>query len=513
MRDKRLLVLLAAAFAAGALAALAHPPFGFWPGFFGWTLLVLVVEGARTRRGAFLAGWTAGFAYFLISCWWVAEAFLVDKQAHGWMAPFAATLLPTGLALFWGVAALVYWRFGPAHAGRPLIFAAVFMVAERLRGMVLTGFPWNPPGAAWEAGGAPSQVAAWIGVYGLSFLTILAFACFAPLLLAGERKRRVGIASLGAFLIAAIWIAGSVRLSNAEVRETRTVVRVVQPDVAQGTKWDEARFRSIVLRYLALTSGEGRRDPDVIVWPEGALPDQLDVLLAPDNWVAGALARSVRPGQTLLMGGYRGEPGPKGEPRWFNSMLVLHDIGPGLRVHGVYDKHRLVPFGEYLPLENIVEKTGVKSLVHVGDGFSPGPRPAPLDLPNAPRVQPLICYESLYPGFTSEAGGRAGWIVNISNDAWFGRSSGPLQHLNLASYRGIEEGLPIVRATPTGVSGVIDPYGRMSPENRLDPGESGVIDARLPAALAPTLYSRLGDSLFWLLIGLSVFSALYRRAD
>lgn len=509
-------MLIAAALASGALAALAHPPFGFWPGFFGWTLLILTIEGARTRWGAFLIGWTAAFAYFLISCWWVAEAFLVDAKAHGWMAPFAATLLPALLGLFWGAAALTYWRFGPSTPWRAFFFTAVFMVFERLRGVLFTGFPWNPPGAAWEAGTAQSQVAAWIGVYGLSFLTILAFTAFAPAILAGDRKKRLGMATVGMLTLIGISVAGFARLPSGPVPTTRTIVRVVQPDVPQESKWDEASFRAIVLRYLALTASPARGalgDPDVIIWPEGALPASLDDLFAPGNWVGPALARSVKPGQTLLMGGYRSEPGKDGRSRYFNSMLVLNDVGPGLKVVGVYDKHRLVPFGEYLPLERVAEATGLKALVHVGDGFSAGPRPAPLNLPNAPRVQPLICYESLYPGFTSEKGGRPAWIVNISNDAWFGRSSGPRQHLNLASYRAIETGLPIVRATPTGVSAILDGYGRIVGESRLDPGESGVIDARLPQALSPTLYFKLGDSFFWLMITVSLASALYRRAD
>jgi apolipoprotein N-acyltransferase len=508
-------MLSAAALVSGALAALAHPPFGFWPGFFGWTLLILTIEGARTRWGAFLMGFLAAFAYFLISCWWVAEAFLVDKQAHGWMAPFAATLLPSLLGLFWGAAAVVYWRFGPATPWRAFAFAAVFMVAERLRGIVLTGFPWNPPGAAWEAGGPQSQVAAWIGVYGLSFLTILAFTAFAPAVLGGDRKKRFGMATVGVVTLIGVTVAGFVRLPQRPVPTTETIVRIVQPDVPQATKWDEASFRSIVQRYLALTASPPRGalgEPDVIVWPEGALPGSVDDLLAPGSWVGPAIARSVEPGQTLLMGGYRGEPAENGGARYFNSLLVLHDVGDGLRVDGVYDKHRLVPFGEYLPfgLGNIEALT---ALIHVGDGYTPGPRPAPLNLPNAPRVQPLICYESLYPGFVSDKGGRPAWIVNVSNDAWFGRSSGPRQHLNLASYRAIETGLPIVRATPTGVSAVLDGYGRIVGDSRLDPGESGVIDAKLPQALSPTLYSRVGDTLFWLMIAVSLASALYRRAD
>ena len=186
----------------------------------------------------------------------------------------------------------------------------------------------------------------------------------------------------------------------------------------------------------------------------------------------------------------------------------------GLRVTAVYDKYRLVPFGEFLPLGGLMGAIGVRSLVHMPADFSPGPRPSPIDLPNAPRVQPLICYESLYPGFTPGAGGRPEWIVNVSNDAWFGATSGPIQHLNLASYRAIETGLPVVRATPTGVSAMIDPWGRVIDGRRLDPGESGVIDALLPQPVGITPYGRVGDLFFWLMVlgGLAPAAILFVRA-
>jgi apolipoprotein N-acyltransferase len=187
-------------------------------------------------------------------------------------------------------------------------------------------------------------------------------------------------------------------------------------------------------------------------------------------------------------------------------MLVRNSGGPAPKVVAAYDKYRLVPFGEFLPAGGLLGALGVRSLTHMPLDFSPGPRPAPIDIPGAPRAQPLICYESLYPGFTNGASGRPGWIVNISNDAWFGRTSGPIQHLNLASYRAIETGLPVVRSTPTGVSAMIDPWGRVIGNQRLEPGESGVIDARLPRPTAVTVYGRFGDLPFWLAIlaGLAV---------
>ena len=506
------------ALAAGAAAALAHPPFGFLPGMLGYALLMFLAERSTSARGAFWMGWLAGFAYFFISCWWVAEAFLVNP-AQAWMAPFAASLLPIGLGLFWGTATALYRRFLPDGVKRVLVFAALFCLLEWLRGHLLTGFPWNPAGASWKAGSAASQFAAVAGVYGLGFVTVAAAAAFGPLLSAGSRKARIGAAALGGLTIAALLVGGAVRLSQARLELTETVVRIVQADVDQESKWTPEAYRGIVDRYVNLTARPGAVTPDLIIWPEGALPASANQVFAPGSPEAEAIARAVQPGQSLIMGLGRGLPDPTAPEgaRYFNSLFVLTDEGGnGLRIANVYDKYRLVPFGEYLPAAGLLGALGVRSLTHMPTDFSAGPRPAPIDIPGAPRAQPLICYESLYPGFTPGAAGRPEWIVNISNDAWFGRSSGPLQHLNLASYRAIETGLPVVRSTPTGVSAMIDPWGRVIGDQRLEPGESGVIDARLPRPTGVTLYGRFGDLLFWLAViaGLAVaapWSRLRRR--
>ena len=487
---------------AGAGAAFAHPPFGILPGLLGYALMLVLADGSPNRRAAFWMGWLAGFAYFLVGCWWVAEAFLVNP-AQAWMAPFAAALLPMGMGLFWGLALATYRNLEVQGVRRVLAFAALFALVEWLRGHVLTGFPWNPAGASWQAGSAPSQVAALVGVYGLGFLTVAGFAALGPLMMPGDRKARAGKAALGIVLILALHIWGGFRLTGAQVEMTPTVIRIVQADVDQQSKWTPDAYRSIVNRYVNLTGRPGARVPDVIVWPEGALPNTANAVLAPDAWEAAALRNVLQPGQILLMGMSRAEPDASTEvgARFYNSLLAVRQSGEGgLEVTGIYDKHRLVPFGEYLPAGALMSRIGVRSLVHVAADFSPGPRPAPLKLEGLPDLQPLICYESLYPGFTRGVGAdRPLWIANVSNDAWFGRTSGPVQHLNLAAYRAIETGLPVVRATPTGISALIDPWGRVDPRARLDPGESGVIDPRLPAALSPTLFGRIGDLGFWLL--------------
>ncbi len=505
---------IALALLAGAGAALAHSPFGILPGLLGYPLLMLLAERAPSVRGGFWMGWLAGFTYFFISCWWVAEAFLVNP-AQAWMAPFAASLLPIGLGLFWGAATALYRRFHPAGVQRVLVFAALFCLLEWLRGHVLTGFPWNPAGASWKAGSAASQFAAVAGVYGLSFVTVAAMTAFAPLFSPGSRRLRIATAGAGALAIAALVVGGAMRLGPARVEATGPLVRIVQADVAQESKWSPEAYRGIVERYVELTARPAAQTPDIVVWPEGALPASANQVFAPGAWEARAIAAAVQPGQSLIVGLGRGVPDPTAAEgaRYFNSAFVLTDIGDaGLRVSAVYDKYRLVPFGEYLPGGSVLGALGVRSLTHMPLDFSPGPRPAPIDIPGAPAAQPLICYESLYPGFTPGSAGRPGWIVNISNDAWFGRTSGPLQHLNLASYRAIETGLPVVRSTPTGVSAMIDPWGRVVGGQRLDPGESGVIDARLPAPAAVTLYGRTGDLLFWLAVVAGLAAAVPWRS-
>lgn len=493
---------IALALLAGAGTALAHPPFGLLPGLLGYPLLMLLAERSTTVRGGFWMGWLAGFAYFFIGCWWVAEAFLVNP-AQAWMAPFAASLLPIGLGLFWGTATALYRRFRPDGVRRVLVFAALFCLLEWLRGHVLTGFPWNPAGASWKAGSAASQFAAVAGVYGLSFVTVASFAAFGALWGPGRRRARLLAVAGGIAALAALMVGGQLRLSSARLESNGPLVRIVQADVPQESKWSPEAYRGIVERYVNLTARPAAVTPDIVVWPEGALPASANQVFAADAWEARAIARAVQPGQTLIAGLGRGEADPSAPEgaRYFNSAFVFTDIGDaGLRVSAIYDKHRLVPFGEYLPAGDLLGALGVRSLTHMPLDFSPGPTPAPIDIPGAPRAQPLICYESLYPGFTPGSAGRPGWIVNISNDAWFGRTSGPLQHLNLASYRAIETGLPVVRSTPTGVSAIIDPWGRVVDDARLDPGESGVIDARLPAPTTVTPYGRTGDFLFWLAV-------------
>ncbi len=503
---------------AGLGAALAFPPFGFLPGLLGYGLMMALVDAspAETRlKSAFWRGWLAGSLYFLVATWWVAEAFMVDAKNQGWMAPFAVALLAAGLGLFWGGAAALYRWLRPTALWRPVVFAGAFCLFEWLRGHIFTGLPWDLAGESWKAGSAPSQAASVVGAYGLSWITVLIGAAPALIVETEVRRTRIALGLAIAAALAGLYGLGALRLSGARPPAANApIVRVVQADVDQESKYDQAMFESIVHRYVTLTAQPAARTPDIVVWPEGAVPDAANDYLTEGTWTRAAIVGALKPGQTLLLGAYR-VAGTTETPIYYNTLLALQAQPGGLAVTGVYDKFRLVPFGEYLPFAGILGPIGFKDLVHIGDGFSAGPRPRPIRPLGVPAVQPLICYESLFPGFTREGaakgGGRAAWIANVSNDAWFGRTYGPVQHLNLASYRAIEEGLPLVRATPTGVSAVIDAYGRVRPGAMLGQGVAGVIDAALPPALASTLFYRVGDLMFWLLMGASIAAAAKGR--
>lgn len=493
---------------AGLAAALAHPPFGVLPGLLGYAVLLWlldIIDGPRPLRSAFLRGWLMGVSYFGLGTWWIAEAFMVDAANQGWMAPFAVAAMAAGLALFWGLAAVLYRLIRPVGVRRVLVFAGAFAALEWTRGHILTGFPWNLPGETWRAGSAVSQFAAVVGAYGLTWITLAIAA--APALWRDGRRGRIVVGAAVAAL-ALLQIGGAVVRPPAAGGSDPLTVRIVQADIPQESKWDAERFAQIVQAYVALTAKPYAGKPaDLVVWPEGALPLAINDYMVPGSWVRRAVVDALQPGQLMLIGGYRYEGTPD-KPVYYNSLVALRRTADDVVIVGVYDKHRLVPFGEYLPADALMTRLGVKSMAHLGDGFATGPRPAPLRVAPGLLIQPLICYESLFPRLAQPAPGvRA--IVNVSNDAWFGVTSGPLQHLNLASYRAIETGLPLIRATPTGVSALIDARGRILPGKRLKLGESGVIDGKLSDVGSPTLFSKLGHWPFGLLLLVS-FSAAIR---
>lgn len=452
---------------------------------------------SKSWRDTFFVGWLAGFAYFFVSCFWIAEAFLVDAKTYGWMAPFAATLLPSGIGLFWGLFACAYRRLRNNRSYRFLLFAVLFSLLEITRGTIMSGFPWDPSGSTWRAGSAMSQMAAFVGVYGLGLITVTIFASL------GVVRPRDGLRGWWPALAAAVlWIGcfaiGEVRLATTQVGSTGYTVRVVQPNVGQRAKWTVGTLDSLLGAYVTMSQAPpapGHPVPSLVVWPEGALPSMFEDVLAADSWTAPILTSFLRDRQAFIMGTSRTDYDPKGRAIYRNSMVAMHQDNGRTYIDGFYDKYKLVPFGEFTPFQDILNPLGMKALTHFDDSFTPGTRTRPVQFYTIPKFLPLICYEGIFPSLdmdsyrSSDDPRRPYWILNISNDAWFGPTTGPRQHLNLASYRAIEEGLPMVRSTPTGISVLIDPLGRVVAGSRIDLNQRGFVDLTIPTRAGRTIYS------------------------
>jgi apolipoprotein N-acyltransferase len=488
----------ALAFALGVMGSFGQAPFHLWPLTMAmFAAFVWQLDGAavakRPRLAGFWRGWCLGFGYFLAGLWWVSGAFLVDPEAHALLIPFVVTLMPAGLALFWGAigaAAVQLWR---RDGRRILLLATLFFAFEYLRGHVLTGFPWNLAGQVWPAGGAISQAASVVGVYGLTLLTLFAFMAPAALL---APNKRVGssvtpvMIALVAFVM--LFAAGHARLAAASTDTVPGVrLRVVQAQIDQAEKWKPENLEVVRDHYLRLSTLPGVETRTHVIWAESALPIRYATVdLTKDADTLGAIARVLGDGRVLLTGYVRSDI-TDGRLRYFNSFGVFAVEGGNTLLRAYYDKVKLVPVGEYIPFAGLARRIAPAALEDFSDGFTAGVAPGPVNAPGAPPLSPQICYEVVFPGFTPRGAERPGWIVNVTNDAWYKGTPGPLQLYNQARYRAIEEGLPVARAASGGVSAVIDPFGRAV--GQLPDEEDDVIDADLPAALRPPLYAIWGD--------------------
>lgn len=485
-----------AAFAAGASAALALAPFYALPlMLIGFSTLLLLLEGAastpRPRRAAFALGWQFGFGYFLIGLYWMAFPFFVDADQFAWMAPFAVAGMPAFLAIFYGAAAAATAAFRRDGWRRAALFAAFFMCAEYARGHILTGLPWNLPGQALAGSALLAQSASIYGVYGLSLVVVV--AAVAPAALPGAR----GLARGGAVsvLIFALLVGfGALRMANGGYGFDRSVlIRIVQPNIPQQRKNQAAQWEYNFFAHLKLSTAPTPAGARLVVlWPEDSVP-----WLGEQPGALATLAAYLPPRATLIAGTVLGEKNDAGGGAVYNGVRVFTFAGGRATPTARYLKHHLVPFGEYLPLAGLLRALGLAQLAPYADGFAAGPGPAVIDIAGR-KVAPLICYETIFPGAVyPKKSARPDWIAAVTDDAWFGNSSGPLQHLDQGRLRAIETGLPMARAANTGVSAMIDAQGRYI--RRLKLYAAGVIDAALPLPAPTTLYARLGDFLFWLM--------------
>lgn len=437
-------------------------------------MLLLLVRRASSRTGAFVVGWGFGFGWFLAGLYWVGIAFYADAERFGSLAVPAVLLLAGFLAILPGLAclavALPSWTSVRAQA---LALAVAWTLAEMARGAFGLRFPWNPVAIVWAGSDAMLQSVAWIGQWGLSLVTVAAATLFAAIV-DGHGARRWIYPGIGVAILALLLAAGSFRLSGShDLAPQPAELRIVQGNISQDLKWDDARRAEWLHRHLELTVRSEPAEPDAVIWPETAVPYQLER----DANAREAVASVAPSGGYVLTGGNRynldAEP-----PTANNSLFAIDAEG---RIDGRYDKVDLVPFGEFLPFRPVLSLIGLRKVTEGTLDFVPGPGRQTLALPGLPAFSPLICYEAIFPVDAAPLDPRPTWLLNVTNDAWFGRSSGPYQHLAMARLRAIEEGLPLVRAANTGISAVIDAHGRVTASLPL--GEAGVIDAALPGAL------------------------------
>jgi apolipoprotein N-acyltransferase len=530
------------AFAAGALSTLALSPLNLWPvPFIAFPVLVWLVDGAAVGRGgavfsASVVGWWFGFGYFMAGLYWVGHAFLVDAKTFGWLLPFAVTALPAGMALYTaaGLAlARILWMRG---AGRILSLAIGLALAEWLRGHLFSGFPWNAFGYLLVSPLWLAQGAALIGIWGLTFLAVAVYA--SPAVLAddvADTKRPWAVLASSAALLIALTTFGTVRLMRTPTQYREGIrLRVMQPNLPQDAKFNYSQKQQVMSRYLTVSDrpteaeSAGLHNVTLLIWPESAFP----FFLTREPDVLAQISALLRPGGTILITG--GIRPPEGNPdagitRAYNSIYVVGSDGSIL---SVYDKVHLVPFGEYLPFQHALERLGLVQLTKQRGGFLAGDRRRNQHVPGAPDFLPLICYEIIFPGnavphpgrpgpvyaylgrhvgwpFVAGTGERPGWMLNLTNDGWFGVSAGPYQHFEQARIRAIEEGLPLVRAANTGISAVVDPLGRVI--NALPLGVEGVLDAQLPQPIARTIYARTGDGPFAAMLAVAFLLVMRAR--
>ena len=496
----------------GALVSAALPPFFAVPllgvAFTGFVWLIDGAGSARSpARAAFAVGWWFGFGYFMTGLYWITNALLVDADRFGWLVPFATSGLSAGLAIFSGLAAAAVRLSGARGAGRVVALAVAWTALEWLRGQILSGFPWNLVGTAWVFSDALSQTVALTGAYGLSLLTVALAA--APATLgdpvnggadAGTGRRRWAAVVVMTALFGVLWAAGAARLALAPAKVDPAAegsdgsvvpgvrLRLVQANIDQRLKWSPSERAANFRKYLEMTKGPGFENVTHVIWPETAVP----YIVARDAGARAAIAAVVPPKGLVITGAIRATPvGVKPFQVWNSA----HAIDESARIVETYDKFHLVPFGEYVPLRGVLP---LKKITRGAVDFSAGPGPRTLALPGLPPVSLLICYEVIFPGNVLDPGDRPRWLLNLTNDAWFGESTGPYQHFAAARLRAVEEGLALVRVANTGISAVIDPYGRVIA--RLGLGDEGVLDSPLALPLeALTPYARFGN---WILLGL-----------
>ncbi|MDD4616877.1 MAG: apolipoprotein N-acyltransferase [Alphaproteobacteria bacterium] len=477
---------LLAAFLFGSVMALAMPPVGLFPVL--WICIpaaIFLLQGTHSGWQAFGTGWSFAFGFFVFGLYWIAASMFVDIKTFWWAVPLAVAGLPALFAIYYGVAAIVARKLGLEGLGGAIAFALTWFLADWARGHLFTGFPWNLIGYAWSGQLAVLQVTSIIGIYGLSLLTVIAAALPVALKDKSRTARTAVSASILMFAAFAVW--GEHRLRTTEVVSAPGVyIRLVQPNVDQKKKWVLDEREEHFQELISLTSKPSEKPITHFFWPETAST----YYLSEDPFKRKQIADTIPASSAVITGVVRRTANENGTIKYYNSLVALDGLG---NLVAGYDKAHLVPFGEYMPFRKHLP---IPTIVQNSADFSAGPGPRSLRVRGLPLFSPLICYEAIFPGKVIDYNDRPDFLLNITNDGWYGRTAGPYQHFAIARTRTIEEGLPLVRVANTGISGIVDPLGRVA--HALELGQQGIVDGDLPQPIRPTFYSRMQETPTWI---------------
>lgn len=473
-------------FFLGALQALSMPPFGF---FFilplTVSIFIIISKSRETKKSSFFYGWLFGAGYFIFSLYWINYALFVDIKMWWWVLPLSLIIGPALLGIYWGFIPLLAWRYKKPSNLYAIVFCVIWAIIEWIRGHALTGFPWNLSGYTWHRLPAILQLNSLIGIYGLTLITLLWAAI--PVI----KKRTTQIFLLLLFFIALSF--GTHRIKYNPVSFYDDIgVRIIQPNIQQTFKWIPEEREKNLKKHMVLTSKETPFDYPIkfVIWPETAT---LYDFTGKNNVVS--FTASSLPENSIGIFGSLNIEGYGDNEKAFNSVTFISSKGELL---GTYNKHHLVPFGEYIPFRKYLNLTPLAAEISAVGDFSRGTGATTFDLGDnllLPKPSPLICYEAIFPNEVTDKNRRPDWLINVTNDAWYGNSTGPYQHFEIVRVRAVEEGLPLVRAANNGISGVIDPMGRVIDKQPLF--ATGIIDSKLPKPIEATFYSKYRDTLLF----------------
>ncbi len=474
------------AFLLGIISVYALPPFYIFPAvFLSFSgLFCLLEKTADTAKKAWKLGYVFGFGHFAFGLSWVGNALLLDVSTFGWLYPLCLLAGGAFFGLFTGLPLWLSYYFKPLIA-RILAFAGFWGFSEWLRSFILTGFPWNLLGSVFAFSDTMLQTAFLWGTYGLSLVAIIISSCPALYFCAPQKKNLLLAIGIPALLLLFLFGFGSFRLSGIRQTAGETAIRLVQPAIPQAMKWDRNALEYNFQKYISLSRTAGLNKIDFVIWGETAVPFPLDI----DDQHRQAITAAIPDNGYLITGLVRYEGKPDGRYTPFNSMFVINKQGE-IVFH--YDKSHLVPFGEYIPLKQYLPDW-IRPIAGSIANFGTGSGPQNLRIKNFPEMSATICYEIIFPNQVISRQTKPEWMINLTNDGWYGDSMGPYQHLTAARLRAVEEGITIIRAANSGISAAISPYGQVIAAIPLN--IQNIMDIRLPAAASVfTFYNKYGNS-------------------